>query len=297
MDLDASSRGRRKGAPDRGGDGPRGRPRCRSAASHGLVRGDVPAFRAVLRPPAGKPVYAGGRGAAALRPAPTVEDPFPSGKSAFARARIILDPERPAKPLLGNPARTFLFRRGAGCIQPTLDGRRDRARAPVAQLDRALPSEGRGREFESRRVRHNFKYLEIYSYAVDGPSEHIASSNRRKPLPGQGRIFAERRQKSASPPMTLGNTAAANVGLIVWCKACGHRAEPDPTELPRRHGDRTTIPIGAYRLLCSASRCAFVAGGADAMLHHPPVPESGGQSAAGACRQCAGPGGSSSRRD
>jgi hypothetical protein len=31
---------------------------------------------------------------------------------------------------------------------------RDQAPAPVAQLDRALPSEGRGREFESRRVRH-----------------------------------------------------------------------------------------------------------------------------------------------
>src|SRR5262249_13231306 len=28
-------------------------------------------------------------------------------------------------------------------------------RAPVAQLDRALPSEGRGREFEARRVRHS----------------------------------------------------------------------------------------------------------------------------------------------
>ena len=28
------------------------------------------------------------------------------------------------------------------------------AKAPVAQLDRALPSEGKGREFESRRVRH-----------------------------------------------------------------------------------------------------------------------------------------------
>jgi hypothetical protein len=27
--------------------------------------------------------------------------------------------------------------------------------APVAQLDRALPSEGKGREFESRRVRHH----------------------------------------------------------------------------------------------------------------------------------------------
>ena len=30
-------------------------------------------------------------------------------------------------------------------------------RAPVAQLDRALPSEGRGREFESRRVRQFFQ--------------------------------------------------------------------------------------------------------------------------------------------
>ena len=28
-------------------------------------------------------------------------------------------------------------------------------RAPVAQLDRALPSEGRGRTFESCRVRHS----------------------------------------------------------------------------------------------------------------------------------------------
>src|SRR2546426_2855079 len=31
--------------------------------------------------------------------------------------------------------------------------------APVAQLDRALPSEGRGREFESRRARHDFNGL------------------------------------------------------------------------------------------------------------------------------------------
>jgi hypothetical protein len=30
-------------------------------------------------------------------------------------------------------------------------------RAPVAQLDRALPSEGRGREFESRRVRQYYQ--------------------------------------------------------------------------------------------------------------------------------------------
>src|SRR5262245_23652827 len=31
--------------------------------------------------------------------------------------------------------------------------------APVAQLDRALPSEGRGREFESRRVRQLFRHF------------------------------------------------------------------------------------------------------------------------------------------
>ena len=38
-------------------------------------------------------------------------------------------------------------------------GVQDRA-APVAQLDRALPSEGRGREFESRRVRHHINDIE-----------------------------------------------------------------------------------------------------------------------------------------
>ena len=33
--------------------------------------------------------------------------------------------------------------------------------APVAQLDRALPSEGRGQRFESSRVRH---FLNIFQY-------------------------------------------------------------------------------------------------------------------------------------
>ena len=32
--------------------------------------------------------------------------------------------------------------------------------APVAQLDRALPSEGRGHRFESCRVRHSFNMLD-----------------------------------------------------------------------------------------------------------------------------------------
>ena len=42
---------------------------------------------------------------------------------------------------------------------------------PVAQLDRALPSEGRGREFESRRVRHNFIPPEAERAARSGAAE------------------------------------------------------------------------------------------------------------------------------
>jgi Zn finger protein HypA/HybF involved in hydrogenase expression len=53
------------------------------------------------------------------------------------------------------------------------------------------------------------------------------------------------------PPMTLGNAAAARVRLIVWCKACGHRVEPDAAELARRHGTDTTVPEWRERLVCS----------------------------------------------
>ena len=43
---------------------------------------------------------------------------------------------------------------------PLLTARQPQApRAPVAQLDRALPSEGRGHRFESCRVRQIFQYL------------------------------------------------------------------------------------------------------------------------------------------
>jgi Zn finger protein HypA/HybF involved in hydrogenase expression len=52
------------------------------------------------------------------------------------------------------------------------------------------------------------------------------------------------------PPMTLGNAAAARVRLIVWCKACGHRVEPDAAELARRHGTETTVPEWHERLVC-----------------------------------------------
>jgi hypothetical protein len=54
---------------------------------------------------------------------------------------------------------------GARLPGPVLDGTRSRAvssrprHAPVAQLDRVLPSEGRGQRFESSRARHYFKVL------------------------------------------------------------------------------------------------------------------------------------------
>jgi hypothetical protein len=51
--------------------------------------------------------------------------------------------------------------------------------------------------------------------------------------------------------MTLGNAAATRVRLIVWCKACGHRAEPDPAERAERYGAETTVPEWRERLVCS----------------------------------------------
>ena len=53
--------------------------------------------------------------------------------------------------------------------------------------------------------------------------------------------------------MTLGNAAAARVRLIVWCKACGHRIEPDAAEMAERYGAATTVLEWRERHVCS--RC------------------------------------------
>ena len=44
------------------------------------------------------------------------------------------------------------------------------------------------------------------------------------------------------PPVTLGNAAAAKVRLIVWCRECGHKVEPDPDAMAERYGAETTVP-------------------------------------------------------
>jgi hypothetical protein len=41
--------------------------------------------------------------------------------------------------------------------------------------------------------------------------------------------------------MTLGVAAAAQVRLIVWCKACQHQVEPDPAEMAARYGADTSV--------------------------------------------------------
>jgi hypothetical protein len=55
------------------------------------------------------------------------------------------------------------------------------------------------------------------------------------------------------PPATLGSTAAAQVRIMVWCRACRHQAEPDPAEQAERYGAETSIPDWAANLVCS--RC------------------------------------------
>jgi rubredoxin len=51
--------------------------------------------------------------------------------------------------------------------------------------------------------------------------------------------------------MTLGNAAAAQVRLIVWCKGCGHQLEPDPAQMAARYGAETPVPDWREKWVCS----------------------------------------------
>ena len=55
----------------------------------------------------------------------------------------------------------------------------------------------------------------------------------------------------SGPPMTLGNAAAAQVRLIVWCLDCRHQVEPDPAEMAERYGAEMPVPEWYQRLVCS----------------------------------------------
>ncbi len=52
--------------------------------------------------------------------------------------------------------------------------------------------------------------------------------------------------------MTLGQTLAATMRLIVWCKTCQHQAEPDIAEQVASYGTDAFVLDWASRLRCSA---------------------------------------------
>ena len=57
-------------------------------------------------------------------------------------------------------------------------------------------------------------------------------------------------RESESEPLTLGQALAAHVRLIVWCKSCNHRAEPDVATQVARHGAGMTVKAWARLLRC-----------------------------------------------
>ena len=53
----------------------------------------------------------------------------------------------------------------------------------------------------------------------------------------------------SGPPMTLGAAAAAQVRLIVWCKACQYQVEPDPGDMAARYDADTSVLDWRERLV------------------------------------------------
>src|SRR5437762_13994687 len=58
-------------------------------------------------------------------------------------------------------------------------------------------------------------------------------------------------RESESEPLTLGQALAAHVRLIVWCKSCNHRAEPDIATQVAQHGSSMPVPDWARLLRCT----------------------------------------------
>jgi hypothetical protein len=68
------------------------------------------------------------------------------------------------------------------------------------------------------------------------------------------------------PLLTIGQAFTAKVHLIVWCKRCLRRFEPNMAELVEQHGAATTVLAWARRLRCSqcgARDADFVVSGAE----------------------------------
>jgi hypothetical protein len=53
--------------------------------------------------------------------------------------------------------------------------------------------------------------------------------------------MSRQRNEGESGPLTLGQALAARVRLMVWCKLCARRTEPDVAELVSWHGAEMTV--------------------------------------------------------
>ena len=58
---------------------------------------------------------------------------------------------------------------------------------------------------------------------------------------------------AAGPGDDAGQAAANHVRIIVWCKACQHQVEPDPTEMASRYSAEMSV-LDCERLSCSTAR-------------------------------------------
>ena len=58
-------------------------------------------------------------------------------------------------------------------------------------------------------------------------------------------------RESQSEPLTLGQALAAQVRLIVWCKSCDHRTEPDIATQAAQHGAGMPVIDWARLLRCT----------------------------------------------
>jgi hypothetical protein len=63
--------------------------------------------------------------------------------------------------------------------------------------------------------------------------------------------MARDRWKESTGPLTLGQALAAQVRLIVWCKGCNHRADPDIAAQVAQHGSGMTVIDWARLLRCT----------------------------------------------
>jgi hypothetical protein len=69
-------------------------------------------------------------------------------------------------------------------------------------------------------------------------------------------------KSTPGPPMTLGNAATARVRLIVWCKGCQHKVEPDTAALGNQDAGSRTAGAPLWRT-------------SSAFIGAPKTPESG----------------------